>query len=671
MLLYRIVGVIRENLCKNKNDKNAVAEMIHKYANRSEEFNGRFDNKMYIFVADISEGIIELGAIVTGTEKVAAIVDSYVAYMGIQMTDTIISEITLKKLCGLLCKADKQDYIADDNEIMELFGVENIVNSFDCYISYKEYIVEKCSADTIQSNMREYWMSDTFRAELQRIFAGRSCTTAIGHPVHYFIETDDAETMRFMRNYLLRSLYGKRRIRSGRFSYIEIEPDRNLDNESYEQLYRASIDGSIVVKLLVEEDSEETDYASEINEKIQFICKMLKRYRNQVLTVICLPMACERLKGLFYEELSNISIVELQENFMQGKTAKCFLQKMAEEKMVSADRKLINKVQEGKGYLAPELRKIFDSWYGQKLKTDIYPQYQSILTINAEEIKAEPKGTAYERLQRMVGITQIKEVIEKALNYYKLQKVYKEKGMKIVRPAMHMVFTGNPGTAKTTVARLLAQIMQDNGLLSRGHLVEVGRSDLVGKYVGWTAKCVKEKFKEAKGGILFVDEAYSLLDDRAGSYGDEAINTIVQEMENYREELVVIFAGYPERMEEFLLKNPGLRSRIAFHVSFPDYNEWELCQIAQLMGKQKGIEFTKEAIGKMKTIFRYMRKKKDFGNGRYVRNMLEQAQMNQADRLLKKDISFITDKELFTITAEDIENLTMKREERRVIGFAC
>ena len=202
----------------------------------------------------------------------------------------------------------------------------------------------------------------------------------------------------------------------------------------------------------------------------------------------------------------------------------------------------------------------------------------------------------------MVGITQIKAVIEKALNYNKLQKIYREKGIKTGRPVMHMVFTGNPGTAKTTVARLLAQIMQDNGLLSRGHLVEVGRSDLVGKYVGWTAKCVKEKFKEAKGGVLFIDEAYSLLDNRAGSYGDEAINTIVQEMENHREELVVIFAGYPEKMEEFIQKNPGLRSRIAFHVSFPDYNELELCLIAKLMGKEKEIELTQVDMGNLRNV---------------------------------------------------------------------
>lgn len=161
--------------------------------------------------------------------------------------------------------------------------------------------------------------------------------------------------------------------------------------------------------------------------------------------------------------------------------------------------------------------------------------------------------------------------------------------MKVDRPAMHMVFTGNPGTAKTTVARLFARIMRENGLLSRGHLVEVGRGDLVGKYVGWTAQTVQKKFEQAEGGVLFIDEAYALVDDRSGSYGDEAINTIVQEMENHRDDMVVIFAGYPDRMEEFLQKNPGLRSRIAYHVPFADYSVEELCSIAALTARKKGL----------------------------------------------------------------------------------
>lgn len=670
MLAYRIEGIIGESLCKDENDRNAVAEMKHKYANRSEVFNNRFGKNAYIFIADTSEGSITLGAFVTDLQKISAIVDSYAQHMGIQMTDIVISEVTLKKLYGLLSKAESQNFIQDTNEILEEFGLDEIVGDYVRYLEYKEYIVKKGTANLLRCNEAKYWMSDTFHLELQRIFAGSGHESALGHPVHYIIETDDESTRRIMQIYLLRSLYTQMRIRSGRFSCIEVETSRTLNDGTYELLYKASFGGSVVVKVLME-DSEETDYATELNEQIQLICKILKKYRNQVLTIICLPRECQRLKELFYEELSNVSIVELKEKFVKEKEAERFLENLAEEKQISADAKLANKIQEGKGYLVPELREIFDSWYDQKLKTEIYPQYQDVLTIKAEEIKAIPKGTAYERLQKMVGITQIKAVIEKALNYNKLQKIYREKGIKTGRPVMHMVFTGNPGTAKTTVARLLAQIMQDNGLLSRGHLVEVGRSDLVGKYVGWTAKCVKEKFKEAKGGVLFIDEAYSLLDNRAGSYGDEAINTIVQEMENHREELVVIFAGYPEKMEEFIQKNPGLRSRIAFHVSFPDYNELELCQIAQLMGKEKGIEFTQEAMGKLRTVFRYMGKKDDFGNGRYVRSMLEQAQMNQAERLLKKDISTITDTELFTITAEDIEIPLMEREERRVIGFAC
>ena len=670
MLAYRIEGIIGESLCKDENDRNAVAEMKHKYANRSEVFNNRFGKNAYIFIADTSEEIITLGAFVTDLQKISAIVDSYAQHMGIQMTDIVISEVTLKKLYGLLSKAESQNFIQDTNEILEEFGLDEIVGDYVRYLEYKEYIVKKGTANLLRCNEAKYWMSDTFHLELQRIFAGSGHESALGHPVHYIIETDDESTRRIMQIYLLRSLYTQMRIRSGRFSCLEVETSRTLNDGTYVLLYKASFGGSVVVKVLME-DSEETDYATELNEQIQLICKMLKKYRNQVLTIICLPRECQRLKELFYEELSNVSIVELKEKFVKEKEAERFLENLAEEKQISADAKLANKIQEGKGYLVQELRGIFDSWYDQKLKTEIYPQYQDVLTIKAEEIKAIPKGTAYERLQKMVGITQIKAVIEKALNYNKLQKIYREKGIKTGRPVMHMVFTGNPGTAKTTVARLLAQIMQDNGLLSRGHLVEVGRSDLVGKYVGWTAKCVKEKFKEAKGGVLFIDEAYSLLDNRAGSYGDEAINTIVQEMENHREELVVIFAGYPEKMEEFIQKNPGLRSRIAFHVSFPDYNELELCQIAQLMGKEKGIEFTQEAMGKLRTVFRYMGKKDDFGNGRYVRSMLEQAQMNQAERLLKKDISTITDTELFTITAEDIEIHLMEREERRVIGFAC
>jgi len=428
--------------------------------------------------------------------------------------------------------------------------------------------------------------------------------------------------------------------------------------------------GAVIVQYHANDDSEEDDHASCDNEIIARLCEAAKRYCNQVLTIICLPRACTKAKGLFYENLGTISVVELQEEFAGIVRAVRFLKMLAKEAGIRTDRKLFAKLEDGKEYLAPDIHRIFDDWYNSKLLTTVYPQYKDISAAKREVIKAAPKGSAYDELQEMTGLDEAKQVIRKALSFYKMQKLYENKGMKRDHPAMHMVFTGNPGTAKTTVARLFAQIMKDNGLLSKGQLVETGRGDLVGRYVGWTAKTVRARFQEALGGVLFIDEAYSLVDDRDGSYGDEAINTIVQEMENHREELVVIFAGYPEKMEGFLQKNPGLYSRIAFHVPFADYDTQELCRIACLIGKKKGITFSEDAAAKLETVFDAARRQNGFGNGRYVRNVLEQARMCQAARLLDTDTDALSSEELSVIKAEDIIVPEENGQKKRRIGFA-
>ena len=198
-----------------------------------------------------------------------------------------------------------------------------------------------------------------------------------------------------------------------------------------------------------------------------------------------------------------------------------------------------------------------------------------------------------------------------------------------------MLFTGNPGTAKTTVARLLAEILREKRILSSGTFVECGRGDLVGRYVGWTAQTVQEKFQAAKGGILFIDEAYSLVDEHH-SYGEEAINTIVQEMENNRTDTMVIFAGYPEKMKNFLAQNEGLRSRIAFHLDFPDYTVEELQDIFQLIATEQQYILSPEVLAQSREILAEACHQPDFGNGRFVRTLFEQVQMQQALRLTKQ-----------------------------------
>jgi AAA+ superfamily predicted ATPase len=234
---------------------------------------------------------------------------------------------------------------------------------------------------------------------------------------------------------------------------------------------------------------------------------------------------------------------------------------------------------------------------------------------------------------------------------------------------MHMVFSGSPGTAKTSAARLFAKIMKDNGVLSVGGLVEVGRGDLVGKYVGWTAKTVTNKFREAKGSVLFIDEAYSLVDDRSGSYGDEAINTIVQEMENRRDDIVVIFAGYTDKMEEFLQRNPGLRSRIAFHIPFPDYSVNELLEILELMAGKQSMTLDAGVREKVIPIVERARKEQDFGNGRYMRTLLDNARMKLAGRMLAHGSDNVTKKDLTRLTAADFEAPPTTRKTTMQIGF--
>ena len=247
-----------------------------------------------------------------------------------------------------------------------------------------------------------------------------------------------------------------------------------------------------------------------------------------------------------------------------------------------------------------------------------------------------------------------------------------ERGIQKESVSLHMVFTGNPGTAKTTAARLFAEIMKDEKVLPTGKFVEAGRADLVGDYVGLTAPLVRRKFKEAQGGVLFIDEAYALCDSYENGFGDEAIHTIVQEMENHRDNVIVIFAGYPEPMKQFLDRNPGMRSRIAFHVEFQDYSTDELCDITELMLKKKQMKITDAAMKKLRQNYETVRETIDYGNGRYVRKILEEAEMNLAERLLELEESEITTELAMTIEARDIpESGTGKLPAKKQIGFVC
>lgn len=671
MLFYKIEGMLANSAAEAEDSRRAQREVVRKIYIKSEDYNQMHGQDVYCFVSTVADGMVTAGIMADREVHVQHLAAKFLNYIGCPLEDITITEVTINTIQQMLGRADRNEFIEDACEILEQFGIDRAIGRRGRGIEFGENMIGIYARETIQANADRLLLTETMGQELDRIYAGPIGKKAQGHPVHYMIQTDNVNTRREASKLLLQALYINGRVSSRRYCFLNFRPGEDFSMMTYDSLYRICAGGAMVVRYLAHDDSEDSNVASSERDTIERLCAVAKRHRNKVLTIFCLPRECKHAKAIFYEHLGSMTMVEIQEDFSDYNRAVDFLKMLAKESHVRTDKALLAKLDPEKGYLAEELQYIFEEWYNDKLKNSIYPQYKALKMVKQEVIKAAPRGSAYDDLQEMVGLTEAKAVIRKALNYYKMQKLYEDRGMKPDAPAMHMVFTGNPGTAKTTAARLFAQIMKDNGLLSKGQLVEVGRGDLVGKFVGWTAQTVQAKFKAAKGGVLFIDEAYSLVDDRSGSFGDEAINTIVQEMENHREDVVVIFAGYPNEMEKFLQKNPGLRSRIAFHVPFADYSAEELCQIAQMMGKSKGIRFEEKALAKLATAFEAARKQNDFGNGRYVRNLLEQAKMNQASRLLECDFNAITTEEIKTIKAEDIEIPEVKTEVKRTIGFAC
>lgn len=271
-----------------------------------------------------------------------------------------------------------------------------------------------------------------------------------------------------------------------------------------------------------------------------------------------------------------------------------------------------------------------------------------------ETAHAAKDAPALQQLDKLIGLESVKEEVNKLTNFIKVQNLRKQKGMNAITLSYHCVFTGNPGTGKTTVARIVAQIYRELGILKKGQLVETDRSGLVAEYVGQTAVKTNKIIDSALDGVLFIDEAYSLVQGGGNDYGKEAIATLLKRMEDDRDRLIVILAGYDNEMKLFIDSNPGLQSRFNRYIHFSDYNAEELMAIFKLNLKKFDYELTNDAEQKISHLFSYAVSHKDqnFGNGRYARNVLEKTLENQATRLAS--VSEITEQMLRTIEEHDI-----------------
>ena len=272
------------------------------------------------------------------------------------------------------------------------------------------------------------------------------------------------------------------------------------------------------------------------------------------------------------------------------------------------------------------------------------------------EFQASNIQEVLDKLDReLIGLIPVKTRIRETAALLLVDRVRKQMGLSAEAPSLHMCFTGNPGTGKTTVALRMAEILHRLGYVREGHLVSVTRDDLVGQYIGHTAPKTKEVIKKAMGGVLFIDEAYYLYKpENERDYGAESIEILLQTMENNREDLVVILAGYKDRMDKFFHSNPGMRSRIAHHIDFPDYGADELVAIAKLMLESQNYCFSaagEKAFGKY---IRLRMKSEHFANARSVRNALDRARLRQANRLFSGTNRSLSKTDLITLEAEDI-----------------
>ena len=582
-----------------------------------------------------------------------------------------LEEITANKFSKIFDMANRSDkFNFDYYQINQDLGLDCLENR-TFRLSESICSEKRLTFDKAIIKAEKLLADETFKEEFKRIYAKENVHHFYGQPVHYKIIAGNTNAALSLTNLLVAALYTNKRLISRRINLISNINENCYDESDFEKILENAAGGTVIIELSGERVNS-GQFAHAYEEVVNFIAESVKRYQRNTL---CVFVELADKPGFSAQLTANLQddlhIIELHEGAGNRDTALSYLKKLMTDdaSALYTEAELLEAMGDKLTFSASDIYNLREKLFNNSLKNKTYPAYREVdrLSIMSEEKKSD----AYKDFQEMIGLVEQKALIEQIIAAHRVQKMRLDMNLDKQKAALHMCFTGTPGTAKTTVARLIAQILARDGVLKTGRFVECGRADLVAKYVGWTAKAVRAKFREANGGVLFIDEAYSLSDGEHATFGEEAINTIVQEMENHRDNVIVIFAGYPDKMKFFLDHNEGLRSRIAFHIDFPDYTPEELTDIFKFMAKKRGYKISDEVAEYCKKIFKRVAKKKNFGNGRFVRNLLEQAWLKQAQRIVKENESgTVTKEDLIRFKIEDFDvNVDKKYKNERKLGF--
>ena len=380
MQFYKFEGIITNPDWTEENDKRHILrERARKICLKTTSFNQTLKGQSCFYVTDASDNIFHAGIISQESSGLPEQIQAYLKALNLSVKDLHMEEITFNAAHSMLQTACRHDYIDDDDEILERFNLDKLCSRFGRFFDYDEKIIDKAARSTVYREADTFSAGESLRPELDRIYAGKSMKKAIGHPVHYMVQTDDSDIRQKLCRLLLQALYANGRLRSRRCCLVRFCPGEQFSSSTYGCLYQSCIGGAVIVSYLTGDDTED-DHASSGRYIIEQLCKTMKKYRNQVLTIFALPRECKSLKDIFYENLGSTSFVELKEDFMSGDTAVNFLKGLAGNYGVRCDKKLFSMLEEDKNYLVPDLHILFDAWYDRKLKTSVYPQYCAVKT---------------------------------------------------------------------------------------------------------------------------------------------------------------------------------------------------------------------------------------------------------------------------------------------------